>query len=558
MLTNEERNYLMNSMQELLDEYDYTYTDSALDTILDKWYAQKEHLIEAFKKHPNYIEGKFMIAFSCDYDREINDDIISVFSQWLESRMYDNPELLSPEINEQRIAEGCALLPRSMYDFVYYGRLYDCFRSRTISEESAEKILNAFPALHVHVGEKSSRVMNKICKYLGYDKHPDYNREYAKFADALSPLTIKRHTILSLNPLDYLTMSFGNSWASCHTIDKENKRRMPNSYEGQYSSGTVSYMLDPSSMVFYTVDKAYDGDDYWTQPKICRQMFHWGEDKLVQARLYPQDNDYNGDAYKPYREIVQEIMSIIFEFPNLWTTTKGTGSASRYIESYGTHYRDYTSYDNCRLCRIQGRENENKFKVGARPICIQCGCTHDICENINCCAEDGCYYCTNCGDWVDEDDVRWVDGEPYCEDCIRWCDHCHEYHTSEETYIASENIYVCESCLGNYYRYCDHCDEWYHQDDITYVESTDRYVCDDCLENHYIQCDNCDEYYLAKHIIENADGNYICENCLDAYFAKCPDCNEWYLKEVMVEDPLGDMLCENCAEARAANEDEEN
>ena len=165
-----------------------------------------------------------------------------------------------------------------------------------------------------------------------------------------------------MNPLDYLTMSFGNSWASCHTIDKTNKRRMPNSYEGMYSSGTVSYMLDKPSMVFYTVDAAYEGKDFWHEPKINRQMFHWAEDKLVQGRLYPQDNDGNGGAYTPYREIVQKIMSEIFEFPNLWTVSKGTDAASKYVVSEGTHYRDYESYSNCTLSRPKGSENEEYFR----------------------------------------------------------------------------------------------------------------------------------------------------------------------------------------------------
>jgi hypothetical protein len=201
--------------------------------------------------------------------------------------------------------------------------------------------------------------MNKLFTYLGYNKHPDYNREFAKYADALNPLVIKRHTILSLNPLDYLTMSFGNSWASCHTIDKENKRNMPNSYQGQYSSGTMSYMLDATSMVFYTVDKSYEGIEYWTQPKINRQMFHYAEDKLVQGRLYPQDNDGCQNEYTGYRNLVQEIIAQVLEVPNLWSLKIGTNAAGRYIYTRGTHYADYCYYDNCSLSTLKGSENED-------------------------------------------------------------------------------------------------------------------------------------------------------------------------------------------------------
>ena len=545
MLTNEERNYLISSMEQLLNEYNYNYTRSALNTIIDVWHGRNEHLIEAFKKHPNYVEGKFMIAFSRDYEREINYGAINDFCYWLELRAMHDAELLTPEVDKLRREDCCACLPNEMYRFIRYREIDGCFQTRTMNNDSAEKLLKVFPALHVHVGEKSSKIMNKLCKYLGYDKHPDYNKEYAKFADALSPMVIKRHTILSINPLDYLTMSFGNSWASCHTIDKSNKRNMPNSYEGQYSSGTMSYMLDPSSMVFYTVDSSYEGTDYWSRPKICRQMFHWGEDKLVQGRLYPQDNDYNGDAYKPYREIVQEIMSIIFEFPNLWSTTKGTEAASRYINTYGTHYTDYEHYSNCRLCRVQGKDNENRFNVGADPICIECGCTHDCEENINCCSRDG-YYCADCGEWIHTDDVRWVDGEPYCSDCIDYCSRCGEYYREEGTYIESENRYVCGHCLDNYYEYCEECDEYVDSRYVTYVESENIYVCDDCLSNNYTRCECCGDYYKDEDFTLDADGNSICSECLYEHYSSCDGCGEYYKNDQVQEDELGHWLCADC------------
>ena len=179
------------------------------------------------------------------------------------------------------------------------------------------------------------------------EKYYDEQKVDIGFAAKAQLQNHAEHTILSVNPLDYLTMSFGNSWASCHTIDKQNKREMPNSYQGMYSSGTISYMLDSPSMVFYTVDASYDGNDFWHEPKINRQMYHWGEDKLIQGRLYPQDNDGCSTGYTAFRAIVQKIMSEIFDFPNFWTVSKGTSEAGRYIDSEGTHYRDYNNFSNC-------------------------------------------------------------------------------------------------------------------------------------------------------------------------------------------------------------------
>lgn len=515
MITTTERNSILNAMTRLLEEYDYEYSYDALHSIIDEWESQKGELIKAFKKHPNYIEGKFMIVYDYNFERVLDENGVRNFRDWL--TCYGGPittfhNQLPERIAELKDKQFCCYLPSDLYRFFddYYN-----YAQRTISDEIANKLNEVVPEIHAHAGQKTSRVINKLCVFLGYDKHPEYNREFAKFADSLSPMTIKRHTVLSLNPLDYLTMSFGNSWASCHTIDKENKRNMPNSYEGQYSSGTMSYMLDPSSMVFYTIDTAYDGDEYYFQPKIHRQMFHWGEQKLVQGRLYPQDNDYNSQEYEGYRKIVQEIMSTIFDFPNLWTFIKGTSAASRYITSRGTHYQDYCSYGNCTLSKIQGIENENNFQVGARPICIECGNRHSCSENINCCYEGDATYCEDCGCRIyDEEDIYYVNGYAYCRDCVSYCEVCDEYHRDDEHYIRSEDRYVCDSCLDRYYTYCEECEEYVDRDYVQYVESTDCHVCDECLTTYYSVCDKCGEYFRNDDVFEY-DGCSYCEDCYE-------------------------------------------
>ena len=478
IINENERQYLLDSMEKLLDEYDYEFTEFALNLIIDKWAAQKTSLIEAFKKHPNYIEGRFMIAFTSNYERVLDEGTVREFSRWLNNYVMDwGVHTLPEEINQRRIEDECCWLPDNIYHFFNHLSEYAC---QTLDEARASHINEILPNIKARAGQRMSRVINKICVYLGYDKHPEYNREFAKFADSLNPLVIKRHTVISLNPLDYLTMSFGNSWASCHTIDKQNKRGMPNAYSGMYSSGTMSYMLDPSSMVLYTTDSEYEGTDYWTQPKIHRQMFHWGQEKLVQGRLYPQDNDSGGlDYYNQYRNIVQEVISKCFEFDNLWTVTKGSSAASRYTSSYGTHYRDYSSFSTCTLSRIKDSTNDNYVIVGAEPICIECGYTHSCEENINCCAEGGCR-CADCGCYIDEDDSYYVDGDYYCPDCVSYCDDCDEYHRDDSTYLENYDRNVCPRCLNEYYVSCYECGEYVDRDEAVYDEETGEWYCDEC------------------------------------------------------------------------------
>lgn len=510
IITNEERASLLERMETLLDKYDYEYTEDALNKIIDTWATNKADLITAFKKHPNYLQGKFMIVFSHDFARSTDTKNISEFSRWLTNV---NTALAVREFMPEDMKNDCDKFGRRYPNNIYYLfiNLTD-YSAQYIDEETANKFNEIYGGIYARAGQKMSRVMNKLMAYIGLNKLPEYNQRFAKYADAINPLQITRHTILSVNPLDYLTMSFGNSWASCHTIDKKNKRKMPNSYEGMYSSGTVSYMLDKPSMVFYTVDASYNGNEFWNEPKINRQMFHWGEEKLVQGRLYPQDNDDNGGAYTPYREIVQKIMSEIFEFPNLWVVSKGMDAASNYVLSDGTHYRDYECYSNCTQSKPKGSENKTFITIGHVPICIDCGYEHDVQNNISCCA--GRYTCQNCSCTIDdEDNVRWVNGEPYCSDCVNWCEYCEEYFVGEGTEVNG-GAYVCDDCLSEYYHRCPDCDEFYRNDRMRYVPSVDDEVCPFCFEDDYVPCEDCGEYFRSEDLEEH-HGHWLCNYCLE-------------------------------------------
>lgn len=534
IITREERETIFNNMVKLLDEYDYNYTSDALYKIIDTWATQKADLITLFKKHPNYVEGKFMIAFNSNWTRDINPMGAYHFRDWIYSNLdtikANLPEYVHQVINKEA-QERLVTVERyrDYYPLTFYADFLTCDATfmawQFLSEEKANNLNKIDPSMRFQAGQKMSRAVNKICTWLGINKLPDYNKEFAKYADSVNPLKIVRHTIISINPIDYLTMSFGNSWASCHTIDKENIRDMPNSYEGQYSSGTISYMLDKVSMVFYTVSADYNGNDYFFEPKINRNMFHYGEDKLIQGRVYPQDNDSNAnDIYSDIRAIVQKVIADCLGIPNRWTTKKGTDTIRRYVVSQGTHYRDYINYDNCRISFPRETENDVCITIGHNPICIECGCEHSVSENINCCAE-GHWICAECGyDIYDEDDVYWVGDSCYCRDCVTYCE-----------------------CCGEYVR----------NDNVTWVESEDCYVCDECLECDYEQCECCDEWFRRRTMTELANGNYVCENCRDNEYSFCTHCNEWYSDvNTHYDEESESTYCDNCWEEIHENEEE--
>lgn len=449
VLSDEMRNELIEEMKELLTKYDYHPTDDALNKILDTWCENKGNLIRLFEKHPNY-NGKFQITFDHDFDRVIDYDGIYKFCDWLQSKTenfkkeiklgeYTYDEILN-KLNRLdsylNIFDDYSFLEdletvngktreeykAERYDFrrlrdqyrnsneitINYYHAYDkeLYKSvelidrvrniltskntthQFVNERAEDYFKHYIPNCKIKAGQKMSRAVGKILRMAGVDKLEDYNKEFAKFSDAINPLKIKRHTIISLHPVDYFTMSFGNSWSSCQTIDKKNIRRIDadHSWGGQSSSGTMSYMLDETSCIFYTVDASYDGNQLELENKINRCMFHYNDNRLLQGRVYPQSNDSGAnDLYRDIREIVQKIFADILEVPNYWTNKSGISNCLEATLSYGTHYRDYGNFDNCNVSTLKdNRDWHDYIEIGHSPICPHCGKTHSRHRNIEC------------------------------------------------------------------------------------------------------------------------------------------------------------------------------
>ena len=595
ILTEEERETLRTEIIDLLEEYDYNPTESAVDKILDEWVRNKGWMIELFKKHPNY-NGKFQIVFDADYTRCTDKRTLLTFASWMycaaepllkvpvQKGVFSYSEVRETISKLNGIVEVMNNIKRLGYSATINGRTYEetiaeknkwqekyssyrndeslyitgdiaydkakyqlysalyyfvnylsSYTEHIATEEFANNVNDRFPSIKAVAGQKVSRIINKLCKLIGIDKDLNYNREFAKYSDAINSLAIKRHTILSCHPVDYLTMSFGNSWASCHTIDKQNRRNMPNNYSGCYSSGTLSYMLDESSFVYYTVDKSYEGDEYELQDKINRNMFHMGEDKLIQARVYPQATDGDSGIYKQIREIAQKVISDCLGVPNMWKNVKGSDECSNMIYSYGTHYRDYRSFSDCNVSYLK-RETTNEVNiegiyVGHNPICPSCGREHDYQEAIECnsCYEDlkTCYCCGCTGH---EDSMHYIDGEWYCDDCSFYCEYHECWESGDYTYVENygrvcddalddDQFYICDRCRRYYWRdsnYDDHImaedgsdfcgtscaeragyveldGEWYHEDDVFYCEHCNTAVHRDNWNDELDCCTDCED-----------------------------------------------------------------
>lgn len=392
-LPDDDKEHIISQMEHIFSYLGYSYKRPALEKIVETWFENKKELIYFVSKHPNYVKGKYYIQFDHDFEREINkNDLKVLFEEWyINSSAAIIKELHSNknEVYQERLKkEENVFIPDSFKDFLKFLSEYGI---STVEDEFLARYDLAFRDYNLGIkiakGMKTSRAVNRICVALGIDKTSTYNKVFAIYSDALSPLKIRRHTVISCNPIDYLLMSNGNSWTSCHTINKFSKEE--NNYGGMHAAGTVSYMLDASSLVYYEVSSDYSGDEIEMEPKIIRQMYHYGDHALVQARMYPQSNDEGSkNLYAEKRNIVQKIFAEILEVPNRWVVKTGISACDKivYHDPEGKHYHDTSNFENCNVSILRGEEdNEKGIYVGHSPICIECG--EDYCSEseLNCC-----------------------------------------------------------------------------------------------------------------------------------------------------------------------------
>lgn len=559
-LTTEERNRIIYEIGNIFDWCDYypEWTYEAVGKIVDRWFEAKREWLNLIVKSPFY-NGKYAIEFDKpikrSFDREVYYEFITLMKEWakmtlkeitfganwkfrelcnmrdrVDSRLsavrYYQSELGYGRTNEERTLvedltrfqkyiddayNNYRIADNRAYDIEEYDRykkvkycLTKLWENPTqfINKETEEYINAYLPKFKAKEGQKTSRVINKLCGMLGLDKVTNaklkewhmaydgqednkniYNWKFSDCAAACNPLDMQKHIFISVDPIDFLSMSWGTNWSSCHSIDKDNKHGYKNDYRGCYSTGTLSYMLDKVSVVFYILGKdAVKEAEESGEPvprKEMRQMFHIGKEKFIQGRLYPYDQTDRGRSAEPedyiqYREIMQSLLSELWGVPNLWTNKRGTGACDSETISNGTHYTDYTHYSNCNVSYLKEYSGTGFIEIGHDPICPKCGDTHS--------GEENCF----CADCLEE-------GE--------WCEYHQRYENEDMTEVHGYG-YVCNDALEEEddFVQCAHCGDWYYiggyNDNGVRSERDDLWFCDTyCAERHgYYYISECEDY----------------------------------------------------------------
>lgn len=399
---------LVDDMMALLTKYGHRNSEKGVCKLLIEYFGNKKSLIELLEKSDNYA-GDMRIIVDIELARENKASDVSNFCtrfdkavgadktllktvdadgkkvtdylrtgiKTLDVKDLDNKEIMGKLNSTADKVNSFTEEGYTKESYTDYNRFLGAVCNNgmryiynpTVTADQADA-LNHHVDYKIAPGMKTSRAFNRICTYYKINECASYNKLFAQYADMVSGLNRKLKFFISVNPLDYLTMSFGKSWASCHTIDKSNRRSMPNAYSGMYCGGTLSYMLDETSIITYVHTNIPEGVE---EGKLYRNMFHYQDNLLLQSRIYPQGNDGNTDLYKIFRGFVQkEFAQMLGLNDNVWV--KKGGRATDFTYSAGHHYRDYTSFSsNITYPKERANSLGTRIYIGHSGICTHCG-----------------------------------------------------------------------------------------------------------------------------------------------------------------------------------------
>lgn len=419
---------MVDDIMVLLTTYKHRNSEHGVCTMLNAFFINKEPLIQKFISSPHYV-GNLRIHLRREFARSNNAKDIRRFCERFESNVGSQVMILKHEDEHGKTMVDYMLTgtksvgAKQLCDAKFVQQLKDArvgmkdfddqgytkqskeaadtfhkiivgdfagFSGTSLNSGIVDNIHSRDNSLKLALGLKTSRAFNRVCEAYGVTKAENYNKLFAQYADMVSDLKRELDFYISLNPYDYLTMSFGNSWASCHTIDKFNIRRIQESYSGGYCGGCLSYMLDGTSIITFAIDKDADVQQ---DGKIYRNMFHFENNMLMQSRVYPQSNDGGTDLYKSFRDIVQGEFAIMLGLTNnQWEHLGNRRECDNRSNSHGVHYPDYLYKDDCNIsCPTELRQNirnNSQIRVGVDGICPCCGeritstgrISHDSCN----------------------------------------------------------------------------------------------------------------------------------------------------------------------------------
>lgn len=245
----------------------------------------------------------------------------------------------------------------------------------------------------------------KLSKFFAqFLQDPKFDIELSK---VLQNKKVVGSVYLSIDPYDYLTSSINqHGWKSCHRIT-----------EGEYGTGSVSYMLDETTVVSYRAKKDAEFNyNFWGikfkgNSKLHRQLIYFDKNScsIIFGRQYPNDNE---QLSKEIRFLLEERVAEYLGVDNTWKVFKNKYDGT-FTDVSRLHYSDVKNDYEFRFARLSdSKKDVADWRVGFDVPCL-CGCG----EKVERAGERA--LCKDCIDKMgraDSDDYEEDDDDYYDED----------------------------------------------------------------------------------------------------------------------------------------------
>lgn len=449
-------------------------------------------------------------------------DLFSLFGNKLTVESEINDSLSSSEITLQTIK----FLNKHINNNEDLTKISDYLSTDNIYEELINNtVINDQKAKGTKLSKYLSRMVQNPTKQITIINNQSVTKTYTQrelfdinFSMLLQSIKVKSKLIISIDPIDYLTMSIsGQSWKSCHNI-----------VDGCHRAGTLSYMTDSCTAIAYIANKNFNWNNIELINKRWRQAVYIdiNNKSAIFSRQYPNNNEV---TEKVVRNLIGNMLAQYHQIPSNWKINHDQDKIEDCIadnQRNSLHYNDILKYSNVTCSLIHLTDSFPELILGNEPICPCCGDSEVteseelFCENCKTGIK-----CSCCDGRINENDVYYQNGNPYCEECF-----------------------------NQEFSYCEECEEYVPNDEINNINNT--YVCDHCLEYHYTRCERCGEYFPNDEVTEGADSYDYCSACWNEKFFECNECGEIFSQNELKEGSNGYNYCQECFEEIEEEEEE--
>ena len=163
---------LKNEFYEVMYKYEKSFSEKGVMADLTAWQTAKADLLSLLRRHPDWNEAEQAIIFDCNQALSIQPDTV-------DETAFTLLDIASEILSGEQLEDFRTALHAAVSGY-----------SRTVSEENLE-ILRQRGGIRCTKDQKASRIIGKLCKKYGVDRHDRYNAVFAQLADALNPLIMQ-------------------------------------------------------------------------------------------------------------------------------------------------------------------------------------------------------------------------------------------------------------------------------------------------------------------------------------------------------------------------------